>query len=173
MQALARAVSAELSRKLLVGSGAAGQIQGVYGASGTNTVAAASASYATVLNMVEAVEADSALLTPSSAAFVMRSNIAKMLRTRERATGSGTIMQANDVSGYQGVVCEGTSPNSMTFADWSQLCLLEYGILEVGTDPFGVNSALFKTGQVAIRCLWMVDSILLNPQSFCVSGSLS
>ncbi|MFY4729115.1 phage major capsid protein [Nitrospira sp. BLG_2] len=174
MAALARAVAAELSRKILVGSGAAGQIQGVFGYSGINTVAAGSANYSKVLDMLEAVEADSALLNPASAGFVMPAAVAKLLRSRERATGSGTIMLGTEVSGYPGIVTEGSSPNTLTFGDWSQLVLLEYGILEIGRDPYGVPGAnLFQSGRVGIRAFWTVDSVLLNPSSFVTSGGLN
>lgn len=173
MQALARAVTAELSRKLLVGTGAAGQIDGVFGAAGVTGLAAGSANYSKCLDCIEAVESNSAMLTPGSAGFVMPANIAKMLRGRELSSGSGPIMRANDVSGYLGIVTQGCSPNSMTFADWSQLCLLEYNVLEIGTDPYGATGTLFRTGSVGIRALWTIDSILLNPKSFVTTGSLS
>ena len=103
----------------------------------------------------------------------MRANIAKLARTRETATGGGMMMVANDLAGYPAVVSQGASPNTMTFGDWSQLCLLEYSMLEISTDPFGVNSTLFKSGMVGIRCLWSVDALVLNPSSFVVSGALS
>jgi HK97 family phage major capsid protein len=173
MQALARAVAAELSTKLLVGSGSNGQVQGLFGYTGITTLAGGTANYAKVLDMIESVEAAKSLLNSSSAGFVMPANIAKLLRGREKATGSGMIMTRNDVAGYPGAVTQGASANTMTFGDWSQLILLEYGALEIGTDPYGVNSALFKTGQVGIRCLWTVDMILLNPSSFVVTGALS
>ena len=51
--------------------------------------------------------------------------------------------------------------------------LLEYSTLEIGADPYGANSALFKSGVVGIRALWGVDAVVLNPSSFVVSGALS
>ena len=147
---------------------------GCFNAPGITTVAGTSASYDTVLEMISAVEAASALLTPASAGFVLPASIAQTLRATEKATGSGMVMVRNDLAGYPGIVTEATSPSTLAFADWSQLLLLEYNVLEIGTDPYGASgSAQFRAGRVAIRALWNVDSVLLNPASFAVSGALS
>ena len=172
-QILSKAVAADMSRKLLTGSGANGQLQGIFGYTGVSTLAGGSANYSKCLDMIESLESNSALLTPGSAAFVMPSNVAKLLRGRETTSGSGLVMRGSDVSGYPGIVTQGTSPNTMVFGDFSQLALLEYGVLEIGTDPYGAASALFKVGLVGIRCLYTIDMVLLNPKSFCVTGSLN
>jgi hypothetical protein len=88
------------------------------------------------------------------------------LRLREKVAGSGTIMTANDLAGYPAQVTKAIPDSSLVFGDWSQLLLLEWGLLEVGTDPYGVNSALFKTGQVGIRSIWTCDAVCLHPSSF-------
>ncbi|OAI46525.1 hypothetical protein AYO43_06130 [Nitrospira sp. SCGC AG-212-E16] len=60
---------------------------------------------------------------------------AKLLRAREKATGSGTIMAANNLAGYSVVVTKSTPDGSLVFGDWSQVLLMEWGIVEVGIDP--------------------------------------
>ena len=82
-------------------------------------------------------------------------------------------MTGNNLASYPCVVTGGASPNLMVFADWSQLLLLEYNVLEISSDPYGANSSLFKSGIVGVRVLWTVDSILLNPPSFVTTGTLN
>lgn len=169
----ARAVVAEFWRQVFVGTGSNGQLQGIFGYSGVSTASGASANLTTFTNMIESVEAANALLTPTSAAFVIRANVAKLARTRDLGSGTGPLMTRNTLAGYNTIVSQGTSPNSAVFADWSQLLLVEFGQLEVGVDPYGVNGALHKAGLIGVRCWWTTDAILLNPKSFCVTGALN
>jgi len=173
LRALAEAVAAELSRKLLVGSGADGQPLGIFSYLAVGTVSGGSANYQAVLDLIEEVETDSAIVNSASAGFVMTPDVARLLRSRETASGSGMVMTANDVSGYRAIVMAGSSPNTLTFGDWSQLALLEYSILEVAADPYGIASENFRSGTVGLRVLWTIDSILLHPQSFAITGGLN
>jgi HK97 family phage major capsid protein len=166
MRVLARAVAAEVIAKLFSGTGASGQLQGLLQTTGLGSVSGTSLAYTGVLDAIKTAENLSALVNPQTTAFVLAPDVARLLRVRERATGSGTIMVANEVAGYPAQVTKAIPDGSLVFGDWSQLLLLEWGILEVGTDPYGVNSALFTKGLVGLRAIWTVDAVCLHPASF-------
>lgn len=166
MRILAQAVAAEEFAKLISGSGAAGQIQGILNTSGIGAISGASLAYSTILDALKTVEELSAMVNPTNTGFVLAPTEARLARIREKVAGSGTIMTANDLAGYPAVVTKAIPDGSAIFGDWSQLLLLEWGILEVGTDPYGVNSNLFKSGLVGIRAIWTVDAVVLQPKSF-------
>ena len=166
MRTLSRAVAAELIAKLFTGTGASGQIQGLLNQAGIGVVSGTTLAYAGLLDAIKTVEDLSALVNPESVGIVIAPDAARLLRAREKATGSGTIMTANDVAGYPAQVTKATPDGSLVFGEWSQILLLEWGILEVGSDPFGVNSALFTKGLVGIRAIWTVDAVCLHPASF-------
>jgi hypothetical protein len=48
--------------------------------------------------------------------------------------------------------------------------LCEWGVLELAVDTGG---ARFNNAQVGIRAMWMVDTMIRNPQAFVVSTNLS
>jgi len=166
MRILAQAVAAEVFAKLLSGSGASGQIQGILNTTGVGSISGTSLAYSGILDAVKTVEDQSAMVDQLKAGFALAPTEARLLRLREKVAGSGMIMTANDLGGYPAVVTKAIPDGSLVFGDWSQLMLLEWGILEVGTDPYGVNSNLFKTGLVGIRAIWTVDAVVLQPKSF-------
>jgi len=75
------------------------------------------------------------------AGLVIEPDVARLLRAREKATGSGTVMVANDLAGYSAVVTKSSPDGFLVFGDWSQVLPMEWGIVEVGVDFYGVNSA--------------------------------
>ena len=158
MQALARAVAAALSRALLVGTGSSGQPTGVFNAPGITTVAGTSASYDTVLEMISAVEAASALLTPASAGFVLPASIAQTLRATEKATGSGMVMVRIDLAGYPGIVTEATSPSTLpsrigvSCSCWNTTC---WKLAQILTGPQGVRNSMQGAWPFVPCGVWM------------------
>ncbi|MBS0183605.1 MAG: phage major capsid protein [Nitrospira sp.] len=166
LRMMALATAAEVSAKLISGTGASGQLTGLLNVSGVGSVSGASATYGTLLDAVKNVEDASGIVDPSKAGFVLAPTDARLFRGRELAAGSGMIMRGNELGGYPAQVSKSVPNGSAIFADWSQLALLSWGVLEVGIDPVGVNSSLFKTGSVGIRSIWTCDSVCLHPESF-------
>jgi HK97 family phage major capsid protein len=166
LRALANAIAAEVGAKALTGASPNGELAGVYTYGSIGSVSAASANLTTTLAVVEKTETANGLVRPSAAAFVMAPLVAKLYRGREKAAGSGMLMEANNLIGYPALVTPGASPNSVLFGDWSRLLLLEYGILEIMVDPYGASATLFKSGMIGVRALWSVDTVLLSPGSF-------
>lgn len=167
MQAQARATAAEVRRKLLSGSGASGEIDGVIGSAGVHSIAGASNTLPTYLNAIEDIETSAAILNEATMGIVVSVDVAREARGREVAAGSGMLMQRNSLAGYPAHVSSGLAANTAIVGDWSQLVLVEFSILEVGADPYGSDGALFKKGLTGLRTLWSVDSVLLSAESFC------
>ena len=126
-----------------------------------------------ILDAIKLIEDASALIDPTKFAPVVAPDAARLLRLRELATGSGMLMVANTLAGYPSVVTKTIPDSTIVLGDWSQVMLLEWGVLEVGTDPYGVNSALFTKGLVGLRAIWTCDFICLQPKSFVKIASIT
>lgn len=168
-----KAVGGAVSAALIAGSGTGGQPQGIVGSSGVGTQSGTSLAWSGVLNMIETVETASALISPDSAGFAVAPGVAELLRGREKATGSGFIMAEGKIAGFKAIVSAGVPSGTMVFGDWQSVILPTWGVLEIGTDPYGANGALFKSGIVGVRALWSIDVALLRPASFCVASSIT
>ena len=166
MRILGRTVAAEVDAKFLSGTGASGQPTGVLNTAGIGSVTGTSLAYTGILDVVKTVEDASAMVNPSAAGFVLAPDVARLLRVREKVAGSGTIMLANDLAGYPSQTTKSIADATLLFAEWSQLLMLEWGVLELGADPYGANSALFTKGLVGLRAIWTVDALVLQPKSF-------
>lgn len=166
LREMARATAAEFDAKCFTGTGAAGEPTGLLNVSGLGSVSGTSLAYTGVLDAIKNVETVSGLVEPDRAGFVIAPDAARLLRARERAAGSGLILTANDLAGYLAQVTKSVPDGALVFGDWSQLMVVNWGILEVGTDPYGANSTLFKTGLVGIRSIWTCDLIVLHAESF-------
>lgn len=171
---IARAVAAALDRAIIQGSGAAGQPQGILDAAGIGSISGASLAWSGVLDVVHAVENGDAVVNPAALGWAIPPTTAKLLRAREKATGSGFIIDdANRMAGYPVDATNSVPAATALFGDWSGAALLEWAVLQVGADPYGVNSALFVKNLVGIRALWTCDLIVLRAKSFCKSTGIS
>lgn len=164
---MGRAVAAELDSKIISGSGASGQPLGILNTSGIGSVTGTSLAWGGVLDAIKTAEDANAIVTPERAGWAIAPDAARLLRARERATGNGGfILGDNGIAGYKTMTSNSVPAGTAIFADWSGALILSWGILEIGSDPYGVSSALFKTGMVGLRALWSCDIILLRPKSF-------
>lgn len=170
---LARATAAEVDAKLLNGNGASGEPTGLLNTSGIGSIAGTSLAYGGVLDVITAVENGNGITEPDAGAFVIAPDAARILRGRERATGSGMILEANQLAGYPAHATKSTPNGSLVFGDWSQVVLLEWGVLELGVDPYGANSTLFKAGLVGVRTIWTCDLIVLHAEAFCKATAIT
>lgn len=166
LREMARATAAELDKKLLSGSGASGEPTGLLNVNGVGSVAGTSLAYGGILDVIKNVENASALVQPAHAGFVLAPDVARLLRAREKAVGSGMIMNGNTLADFPAQVTKSIPDGSMVFGDWSQMVLCEWGLLEVGVDPYGSDGGLFKKGFVGIRTIWTIDPVVLHPESF-------
>lgn len=170
---LATATAAEADAKLINGSGAAGQPTGLINTAGIGSVNGASATYGTILDAVKLVEDGNGVIDPGKLGFALSPTDARLLRAREMATGSGMLMTSNTLAGYPVVVSKSVPNGTAVFGDWSQVMLVNWGVLEIGADPYGIASNLFKTGIVGLRSIWTLDVVCLHPESFVKITSIS
>jgi HK97 family phage major capsid protein len=171
---LTRAIISTVVNAIFNGDGTGGTLLGLFNRPGVQTQASSSADYATALALIKKVESASAVLSPTTAGFVMGSDTAGLYRAEEMAAGSGMAMMGYTLAGFPAVVTEQTAQASLCFGDWSQLLILSYGRLQLGVDPFGAsNTTQFRAGQVTLRALWDVDMIPMRPDAFCTASGLS
>jgi hypothetical protein len=97
-----------------------------------------------------------------------------LLKARQRFTGSSTALWEGTV--HKGMV-EGAPAYSTTamttaamiFGDWSNLLILEWGVLEIMVDPF----TQFSTGMNSMRALWQVDTGIRHAAGFSIATSIT
>lgn len=166
MQHMARAVASELDGKLISGSGASGQPTGLLNTAGIGSVSGTSLAYAGILDAVKNIEDVSGVVAPDKVGVVIAPDAARLLRARELAVGSGMLMNMNTLAGLPAQTTKSVPNGSLILGDWSQIVLLNWGVLEVGVDPFGVNSALFAKGLFGLRAIWTCDICVLHAESF-------
>jgi hypothetical protein len=171
--AMGTAVGTEVFLQLIKGDGASGRVQGILNVAGVGSVSGTTLAFSGILDAIKSVEDASAVISPASAGFLLAPDTAKITRSREKASGSGMIQPANDIVGYPVQVSKVIPDSSLLFADFSQIALLDWGALEISTDPYGVDSARFVKGLTGLRCLWSCDVCVLNPKSFCKIVSIT
>jgi HK97 family phage major capsid protein len=168
-----RATAADLDGKLISGAGSKGEPTGLTLATGVGSISGTSATSATVLDAVKTVENASGIVRLVNAGFVMAPDVARLFRIREMASGSGTIMNGYSMVGFPCQVSKSVPDGTCIFGDWSQQVLCEWGLLELGVDPYGSDGGLFKKGLVGLRSIWTVDPVILHVESFCKITGIS
>lgn len=166
MMHLGRAVASELDGKLISGDGTSGRPVGLLSTVGIGSVSGTSLAYAAILDAIKNIEDVSGIVDPGKVGVVIAPDAARLLRGRELAAGSGMLMGMNTSAGLPAQVSKSIPNGSLIIGDWSQIVLLNWGVLEIGIDPFGINSGLFQKGLTGIRAIWTCDVVCLHPESF-------
>jgi len=165
---LSRTLAAAVATAFINGSGTAGQPTGIIGTSGVASQSGTALAFAGILTMIAAVE-NAGLANPARAGFVLGKDAAKLMRTRERAAGSGTILEAGQIEGFKAVVTSCAPADAILFGDFSRAALAEWGQLEIGADPF----TQFQSGITSARAIWSVDVLVMQPTAFAKSTSVT
>jgi len=173
LRGLAAVVAAAVDAALIQGTGSNGQPTGLIGAAGVATASGATMSMTKLVTTIKDVENANGIRTPSATGWAVAADAAAILRVRERAAGSGFLFDAGRIDGRPAAVSNSVPAGTAIFGDWSQIVLATWGVLEVGTDPYGATSGLFKTGITGIRALWTVDVGVLQGASFSKLTSIS
>jgi len=166
LRSLGAVVAAAVDKAVIQGSGAAGQPLGLLSASGVGSATGASMSWTIATTTIATVENANGIFTPAAAGWAVASDAAKILRQRERAAGSGFILDGDAIGARRAVVSNSVPAGVAVFGDWSQILLGTWGVLEIGADPYGVNSGLFTKGLVGLRAIWTCDVGVLQGASF-------
>jgi HK97 family phage major capsid protein len=158
----------------IAGSGASGEPLGILNTAGIGAFTGASLDLAALTNAQVDVCTAGAAIRGDALGYATTPAVAALLKARQRFTDSSTALWEGSV--YEGIV-EGTRAMSSTnvptataiFADWSQLLIGEWGVLEIRTNPY----QNFRAGIIAISAHWSVDVGLRHRASFSVASGIS
>jgi HK97 family phage major capsid protein len=170
---LGAAIAAAVDAAALAGSGASGQPTGILSTSGLGAFTGASLDLAALTNAQTDVCTGNAVVTEDALGYCTTPAVAALLKARQRFTGSSTALWEGTV--HKGIV-EGAPAYSTTamttaamiFGDWSNLLILEWGVLEIMVDPF----TQFSTGVTSMRALWQVDTAVRHA-GFSIATSIT
>jgi HK97 family phage major capsid protein len=156
------------------GVGHSGQPTGILRTSGIGTVTGATMTYDAALEFQSDLLTANALANTETAGYLTTAAVAKLLATRSRFSNSDTpIWEGNlaqgEVAGFPAYSTQQMPTATMLFGDWSEVVIGEWGILEIGTDPF----TNFKTGKIGIRGLYTIDIALRHAASFSAATSIT
>lgn len=142
------------STALMNGSGASGEPTGLLQTAGTTSVSGTSLAYAGIRDMLAAAEG----YTVGGLTFVAGVNAAKVLRSREKAAGSGMVLSDGMIDGVPVIVSRCLPTDALVLAPWPLVTMDTWGPLEITVTPFATPGA-FQTGKIGIRLSWSVDFV--------------
>jgi HK97 family phage major capsid protein len=163
---MAAAMAEALDAALLDSAGTGGAPTGLKAIAGINSRAGTSYSLSDAAAMLRVVEgfADS-----DSIRWVAGVGAAETLRKRERAAGSGTLIEGRSMLGVDVLVSRGLSANQLAIAPWSTIVFGAWGGLEIAVDPY----TDFQSGKVSILARWLVDFGPLRPAQFAIATAVT
>jgi HK97 family phage major capsid protein len=165
-RALATTVAEAGNRAIVAGSGNAGQPLGIANISGTDTRAGTTFTWTMAQAMAKVAAGwDSS----ESVAWIAGVDAAEDLKTRERASGSGFIVEGNQLDGRPFIVSRSIGAQVLVCMPWSQFWLASWGALELAADPM----TYFRDGRVQLRCLWSVDFCVERAASVAIATALT
>jgi HK97 family phage major capsid protein len=164
-----RAFFASLARGLdgaiISGTGVDAQPTGILSTEGVHEVDGTSFTWTTAAEMLRLVEMSNAVPT----GWALSPETAKILRTREKATGSGLfIMAAGRIGDLPAIVSPGVPDGTVVMGDFRQITILSRA-LELLID----RSTHSTTGGVRLLVFWHGDLLTLRPGAFCFASSVS
>lgn len=163
------AVGRTLDAAILAGTGASGQPTGIGALSGTVSMSGTSLSYAALCDGVRQVLAAGARLPELVA--VIGSQTFEILSTRERASGSGFIIENGrlDGLGIPAVVSAEAAADSLFIGPWSRVALTVWGPLDIFVNPYLAATS----GNVQLRAMMDCDIAVPHPGLFCKATSVT
>lgn len=147
------AATQEVDRAFINGSGAGGEPTGLLSVSGTVAQSGTSLAWSGVLAMLETAEKYD---RTGSVAAVMGTDVAKLLRGRERAAGSGFILDNDLIASRPAIVSSIVPSGTLIFAPWDRVVIGSWGAVEVTITPFA-GSANFQKGIISLRVMTSID----------------
>ena len=138
-----------------------------------NTVVGTSIDRAKVIDMQTQANNSNAIILPEAQGYLCPPAVAALLAGRQQFTGvdsplwQGSIAQGM-VAGVPAMSSKSMSASTLLFGDFSQIMLVEFGPLQIA-----VNVSDFNKATVAIRALWMVDVIVLEPKAFTLATAVT
>lgn len=165
-RALAVTLGEAIDRSLIAGAGSDGSPLGIAATPGVDVRAGTSFAWSDALAMGKVAAGwDSS----PSRGWVLGVDAAEDLAQRERAAGSGFILDGGAIDGSPAVVSRSVGAATAVVAPWSQVWMASWGALQVAADP----SAYFRDGRLQVRVLWSVDFAIENPSAVAVASAVT
>jgi len=164
---LLRTTGSLIDAAVFNGSGGSGQPTGLLNTSSIGTQSGTSLAWAGILTM----EGQCGDANAEPSAWIATPTVRKLLKGRERASGSGMVWNDFGLNGKPAFATTTLPAGTLVTGDWSQLVLGMWGGLEIQVAP--PNAAGFKAGTLAIRLLASVDVGVLHPAAFSKSTSVT
>jgi HK97 family phage major capsid protein len=130
--------------QILTGTGSNGQVLGLCNDGTIATDTGGTLAFAKVAAAMEDVEAGAG---DGELAWVCTAPAAKVLRSREIASGSGPILADGRIGGYRCIVVGGTTDAVAAFGRWRDLLAFEWAPVEIAVNPF----ANFQGQRIGVR----------------------
>lgn len=172
MNDLARVLALAIDLAALEGSGASGQPTGISQTDGIGSVTGTSIDYAKVLEFQTDVAGGNALA--ANCAYVTTPAVAALLKQRVAFSSTasplweGGILDGN-LQGFRAVATNSVTAASMTFGDFSQVVIGEWGMLELALNPY----ANFAAAISGIRAIQTVDIGIRQAGAFSRATSIT
>jgi hypothetical protein len=145
---LAEAVGAAL----INGAGAAGEPLGMMNIAGATSTSGTALGWAGLRDLLAASEG----YDGAEPGFVLGATAAKLLRSREKASGSGMVFSSGTIDGIQTTVTRCCPSDALVIAPWSRVTLVSWGNPELTVTPFATPGA-FQSGRIGLRLVWSLD----------------
>ena len=172
MSDLAKVLALAIDLAALEGTGASGQPTGISATAGIGAVVGTSLAYAGVIEFQTDTASANALADNS--AYLTTPTIAGLLMQRQRFAStdsplwSGSVLDGT-MAGYSATTTTAVTAGSMTFGDFSQVVVGEWGMLEIALNPY----ANFTAAITGIRAIQTVDVGIRQAAAFSRATSIT
>lgn len=172
MNDLARVLALAIDLAAFEGSGSSGQPTGVSNTAGIGSVSGGSLGLAGIIEFQ--TDTGSANALADNSAYVTTPAVAGLLMQRQRFTSTDTPLWTGSVldglmMGFQATTSTQLTAATMTFGDWSQVVIGEWGMLEIALNPY----ANFTAAISGIRAIQTVDVGVRQAAAFSRATSIT
>ncbi len=160
-----------LDAQILNGSGASGELTGILNTAGLQTQSGTTLGHSGTTTMKKL--ASEAGARDEDLAFVSTPAIRQTLESRETATGSGFVWQADAVAGRPAFASNECPAATMLVGPWPQVVIGQWGPpgITVELNPFEATN--FRSGMIQARMVLSVDMGVIRPSAFVKSTSIT
>jgi len=169
---LAQVVALAVDLAVLEGSGASGQPTGISNTAGIGSVTGTSIAYAGVLEFQTDVAGSNVM--PQRGGYVTTPAVASLLMQRVKFTSTASPLWEGNIwdgsmAGFPAMSSNQPSAATMTFGDWQEAVVGEWGVLEVEVNPY----ANFPAGIIGVRAMYSMDVGIRRPFAFSRATSIT
>ena len=173
MNDFAKVLALAIDLAVFEGSGSSGQPTGISQTAGIGSVTGTS------LDIADCIEFQTDLATANAladgCAYITTPAVAGLLKGRARIAStdsqtlwSGSVLDGS-IEGFKATTSTQLTAGSMLFGDFSQVCLGEWGMLEIALNPY----ASFATAITGIRAIQSVDVGIRQAAAFSRATSIT